>query len=140
MSFISIITAIQSVLSGITSIHEVHDFDKGKFDGYPAVVVFPSENASEFATTSQNLREYVFTIRFHQPMEKIGTNYHKDADRILRELLDEAITAFDTNFSLSGVVNWCKATPSSWGYQERDTGVVRIAEIKLSCMKLVSVV
>jgi len=139
MSFVSIIAAIKSKLESLTDIKEVWNFDKGKFTGYPAAVVFPSENKSAFETTTQNRREYVFTIRIHQSMESTGATDHEKADRILRETIDAVITAFDADYSLGGVVNFCQATPSAWGYQTRESGAVRVAEITLTCVKLVAI-
>ena len=139
MSFVSIIAEIISILGTIPEIKEVHNFDKGKFTGYPAAVVYPSENSSDFETTTQNLRQYVFTIRVHVPLEKVGTLDHQTADRILRETLDAIIAKFDNLFTLNGVVNFVNATPSVWGYQTRETGGLRVAEVRLACNKLATI-
>ena len=141
MSFVSVIAAIKTILLTVPEIKEVHDHDKGKFAGYPAAVIFPTENKSDFETTTQNLREYAFTIRLHEPMEVVsGVTDHEKADRILRETVDNVITEFDNKFTLNGAVNFCRATPSVWGYQTRESGVVRVAEVRLSCFKLVTVI
>jgi len=139
MSFVSIIAEIISILGTIPEIKEVHNFDKGKFTGYPAAVVYPSENSSDFETTTQNLRQYVFTIRVHVPLEKVGTLDHQTADRILRETLDAIIAKFDNLFTLNGVVNFVNATPSVWGYQTRETGGLRVSEVRLACNKLATI-
>jgi len=139
MSFVSIIAQIETILSGISDIQDVHNFDKGKFDGYPAAVIFSTENTSDFETTTQNRREFVFTIRIHYPMKVAGDDSHKKADRILREVVDQVIDEFDKKFTLNGAVNFCFATPSVWGYQTREASALRVAEIRLSCVKLVTV-
>ena len=137
--FVSIISAIETILLTVPEIQEVHDFDKGKFAGYPSAVIFPTENTADFETTTQNLVEYVFTIRLHHPMENMGSDSHKNADRILRETVDKVLIAFNGNFSLNSTVSFCKALPSTWGYQQRDTGILRVAEIKLNCVQLETV-
>jgi len=139
MSFVSIIAAIKSILQGITDIQEVWDYDKGTFTGYPAVVVYPSENRNDFETTSQNRRQYVFTVRVHIPMEATGATDHEKADRVMREVLDLIIDAFDKKYTLNGAVQLSFATPSVWGYQTRESGVIRVAEIKLTCVQLADI-
>jgi hypothetical protein len=140
MSFVTIKAEIKTILEGIADIQEVFNFDKGTFGGYPAAVVFPSENSADYETTIQNRRQFVFTIRLHQSMEKTGASDHEKADRILSEVTDQVLDEFDKKFTLNGAVNFCLATPSLWGYQTRESGVVRVAETRLTCVKLVSIV
>ena len=141
MGFVSIIAQIKIILDGIADIGEVFLFDKGKFERYPAVVIYPSENINDFNTTTQNLTEYVFTIRIHQIMNEAGDDSHEKADRILREVVDQIITEFDkkANLSLGGTVKWTKATPSTWAYQTRESGAMRVAEITISANALVDI-
>jgi len=136
MSFVSIIAQIKLLLEAITDIKEVYDYDRGTFSGYPAAVIYPTENKNDFETTTQNRVQYVFTIRLHEPMESTSATDHAKADRILREVVDKVIAKFDKNYTLNNAVHFCYATPSVWGYQTRETGAVRVAEIKLTCVKL----
>lgn len=142
MSFTTIKPQIKTILDGIADIGVTYLFDKGRLEKYPAAVIYPSENANDFETTSQNLTTYVFTVRLHYPMEEAGGDTHEKADRILGEVIDQVIDAFDKrdNLTLGGTAKFIRATPSIWGYQTRETGILRTAEVRLECVTLRSVV
>ena len=138
--FNDIIDEIVVILGGVSGIAEAHAYDKAEFGSYPAAIVVPSENKSEYATTTQNLREYVFTVRLHYPMEKTGDANHLKADQSLRNLVIKVLDAFDANYTLNSTVNFSRAAPSAWGYQTRGAGTLRVTEVTLTGVKLKTVI
>ena len=52
MSFNTLNSKIVAVLESVSNIQNVYAYPTLKFDGYPSATVTPSENASDFDTTS----------------------------------------------------------------------------------------
>ena len=83
---------IKSVLDEITTLQEVSQAPKIKFDGYPAAHIVPSENSNDYETTKENIRTYVFTVRLFY--ETKATTI-ENAMLGLEEVVDSVIDAFD---------------------------------------------
>ena len=132
----TILDEIVSILSGISSIQEVHKADVNSFDGYPAVVVIWDGNESDLATTSQDQVKFRFLIRVHQEMKHRGT---LEADRIIRDVIGDIRTTFDDNYSLNGNVDFVEPMDAVGGYQIREVGTVRVAEFTLIANKLICI-
>lgn len=138
----SILNEVVTVLNTISSLQEVHNYEKSTFGGYPAVTVTPNEEESDFEATTERMRVYSFNVRLFQETysqqqpdsPKIG-----NADEILRDAVDDVIAEFDkpTNARLSGnadttaekVVN-VLPVPSAWAH-DTDRNL-RIATINLN--------
>jgi len=135
MSFVNLTAYIKKKLEGIAEIEFVEDYDAAKLNGYPAATFNPTEHAADFHTTTENLRSYIFTIRLYQEMKKTSP---KQAEKILRELVDKVLDEFDKDPNLGGNCDWSLALPSRWGFQEREAGPVRVAELRLTCNKVIS--
>jgi len=110
----------------------IYDYDEQNLRGYPSAIVMPSENMSDYVSTTENRRTFVFTIRICQEFSTISL---KDADEILRNVVDEIIKVFDKDYKLGGTADKVFATPSVWGYAQRESGVVRTADIRLQVQK-----
>lgn len=95
----------------------------------PFVVIVPSENESEFESTSENMRTYAFLIRVFVERNARG---EQDADAQMALIVDAIIDALDsdTTLSVSGVI-FSEANPSSWGYVESDKEY-RTADIRFA--------
>lgn len=98
----------------------VYDYEPSldAIENDPFVVIIPSENESEFQSTSENLRTYAFLIRIFVERNARG---EEDADAKMALIVDAIIDALDqdTTLSVSGVI-FSEANPSSWGYVESD--------------------
>ena len=107
--------------------------DRSQFDGYPAVIVSPSESEADYNQTApQSQREvYIFNVRAHYPF----TEGQDKADIALEAVVDQLLTIFRDRTVLGSVADWVVPVPSVWGYQTRGEGTFRIAEIKLRVVK-----
>jgi len=125
MSWGTIRPQIATLLGTISSIHEVSNTPKLKFDGYPACYVVPSENTSDYETQVENTRVYAFLIRVFYETKKIGIATAMDR---LDGVVDEIIDACDQDdqkgastrtvaVSLPSRYTFLSifATPSAWG-------------------------
>lgn len=137
--FKAIRTAIQTTItdnltgSGKT-IAYVYPTDRSKFQGYPAVIITPSDNEADYGDTSMKQLDITFTVRAHVQMPQDG---QEAADLKLEEVVDDLLTLFADSTILGSACEWVSPTPSVWGYQDRETGPVRTAEIKLRCRKYI---
>lgn len=137
----SILTQVVTVLDTISVIQTVDNYEKSSFSGFPAVTVVPNEEDSDFEATTERMRTYVFRIRAYQEMysqQHPSSPGLKDADRILRTVVDDIVKEFDkpANATLSGNANTAaerviqvSPVPSSWGY-DTDRNF-RVAEVLL---------
>jgi hypothetical protein len=98
---------IKSKLNGISDIQVVYDYPWLDFDGYPAATITPSGMDSDYETTVENLRKYVFVVRLFVSLNEIvGDSYKKkveDGFRLAEELVDTVIDTIDKDETLSGI-------------------------------------
>lgn len=97
----------------------------------PFAVVVPSENESEFATTTENKRIYGFSIKVFVERASRGV---AESELLLMRIIDRLINSFDESSTLSvdGVMI-VRAAPSAWSYVLSDKEY-RMAEIKLGVL------
>jgi len=111
---------------------DVYDFHKGEFTGYPSATFEPSDIESDYDTTAENARKYVFRIVIHQEITKAGLDGSID---ILANAIDAILDAFDSDYKLGGAVDNIEAVPADWHTYESPAGEIRAAEIRLVCNK-----
>lgn len=139
-SFTSIRAKISAKLSALTdyfapgSVFEVEPEIKD-INNDPFVSVVPSGNESDYLSTSENKRQYGFAIRIFVERKSQTT---AEAEAKLTAIVDALLDSFDNDYTLTGTVLGCRATPSKWGYIIADKEY-RIADINLSCMASYSV-
>jgi len=90
MSFEVIRNKLKNKLESIDSIQEVHAYPTETFNGFPAAVVASGRMESEFETTTENKRTYIFTIYIYQDIETKGV---EKARRIIEGTVDDVIEA-----------------------------------------------
>lgn len=108
-------------------IQEVNSYPTLKFDGFPAVSIFPSDNKNDYETTSDNERIYVWKLRIFEETKGQGLNQAQDT---LYEVLDNVLDKLDQEGELDSgqtigqdlparyqYINLF-ATPSFWGQIE----------------------
>ena len=136
MPFASLRTAIETKLQGITALKAVYDVHTPAIKGYPAATFEPSGHENIFYTNTDNLRSYAFDIWIHQEMKFAGRD---NAVRILSDIVDAVVTAFDTDYNLGGACDFLVALPSSWGEYVGDQGAVKFATLTLVCKSEIQV-
>ncbi|HLB57765.1 MAG TPA: hypothetical protein VJL60_03015 [Gammaproteobacteria bacterium] len=123
---------LKTILEANTKIQEVYDWEKEQFNGDPVATLSAASNESNYATTSENVRVYSFSIKL---FVNRNNRTDQDSERIMRELVDTVVDDLDKNYTLTGINNpagktllFIEAIPSAWGYVELD-GIYRMAEI-----------
>ncbi len=92
MSFSLLRPQIKTLLETISTIQEVSGTPMAQFSGYPACYVVPSENESDYETTSENIRTYAFAVRVFYETRDTGV---ADALTALESLVDTILDTFD---------------------------------------------
>jgi hypothetical protein len=92
MSWTTLRPQVETLLKTISSIQEVSRAPKIKFSGYPAAHIIPSENSANYETTSENVRNYSFTVRIFYETKQTSI---EDALVALEEIVDSVIDKFD---------------------------------------------
>jgi len=101
MSFVKLRQKLKSKLEGIDSIQEVQDFPSEEFGGFPVAMISDEiRSESEFQTTTENKRNYIFIIYLIQEIETKG---QRQATIIIESLVDEVMDALDKDQTLMGV-------------------------------------
>lgn len=130
--FVDVSNAIKNKLQGISHLNEVLEYEPDKpTDGkYPFATVTPVTFAAEFGDTRRNLRAIIYSVKVYQERTQIGFGNEK-AERVMREMIDEIVTAFDDDTTLSGTVKFIRPAAGDLVYEERETGDTRVCDIQL---------
>ncbi len=92
MSFQVIRPQIGTLLKTLDTIQEVSNSPKIKFTGYPAAHVVPSDNESDYETTTENVRTYAFMVRLFYETKVTGV---EGAYEALEKIVDSVLDLFD---------------------------------------------
>jgi len=132
---------IRDIISdGVDTVQEVVGYEKVNFEGFPAVTIVVDDQENSFETNVENERVYAFRVRVFYLMEHnpnlalpdISDNAKEKAERVMGDIVDQMINAFDRKFDLDGMAeNGVEAAPSIWGYVESSLGWCRTADIIL---------
>ncbi len=127
---------IQSIIqAGISGVDpgNVYNFVKRNPAGYPSISIEAFDGAGQFLDTGRNRRTFIFRIICSQERTNVGED---EAERILRQLVDQLLTLFDsrTNLNLNNSCNFAHPIPSKWGYIQAPDIDVRSAEILLEAV------
>lgn len=116
-------------LSTITQLAFVDDKHHTDITGYPAATFEPVRLENEFYTSSDNKRMYQFTILVHQEIDTIGRD---EAVRILNAAVDAIKSAFDTDYTLGGVVDYMDPITVEFTEYEEGNASVKVAILRVA--------
>lgn len=136
MSYATIEAAINTKLSSINQLQNVQRVHKTNLPGFPAATFEPSGNENRMEDTISNLRHYSFDVVVHQEITVAG---REEAKNILMDVLDAIIAAFDSDFTLGGVVHSVMPLPAAWGTYQAGNASILYATLEVKCMLLVNV-
>jgi len=99
-AYTTIKNKILAVLQTVTKIQEFYGYPNLQFDGYPAAVIVPSNQDSDYETNTDNERAYAFQLSIFQDIKEGGI---ENALNALYDLADDVLNAFDSDPTLSGI-------------------------------------
>jgi len=129
---------IKSKADCLQHTHGVFDYDTGRPTGYPFATVTPSDGESEFGDSvgsgrGRNIQTLRFSIKIWQEREDSAFGPEK-AQRVAIETLDEVLTAFHADTTLSGTVLWQR--PISWSQSDENRELlVKLLEVTIEAVK-----
>ena len=102
MAFETLREQIKTMLQSNTSIQEIHDYPSEDFNGFPAAVIRSAGNDSDYETTAENERHYIFEVFIFQESES-ALRDRRQARRIIEGIADEMLDLFDDDEYMSGI-------------------------------------
>lgn len=132
MSYVSLASALVNILSNISSIVAIYSYEPKELKDYPAATVTALRHQDTFLDTAANKRVFTFNIRVY-----FRTDVEQDAESILRGIVDQIISAIESNVTLSGACDFARPTEAVWDYQERELPV-RVAVLSVECVKRIN--
>lgn len=99
-AYTTIKNKILTILQTVTKIQEFYSYPVLNFNGYPAAVIVPSEQGSDYETNVDNERVYAFQLSIFQDIQEGGIGAALDA---LYDLADDVLNAFDKDPTLAGI-------------------------------------
>lgn len=137
MSLVTISQKIAEKLGDVQGIKAVYEYESANPSGqYPLATVTPNNFDGEYASTAHNRRSYFFNVRIYQERTETGFGSEK-AERVMREVVDEVMDAFDMDTTLSGTVMFCRPIGGNFDYTEREHDA-RTAELLLEAVRVVT--
>lgn len=135
---VNISSALATKLRGVSGLFDVYEYepDKPTNGRYPFGTVTPTAFEGQFGDTIRNIRQHTFTVRVYQERSAIGFGNEK-TERLMREMADEILTAFDLDTTLSGMVKFIRPVSGDLSYIDREIGDTRVAEFILECTTVV---
>jgi hypothetical protein len=135
-NFKTIRAAIKTAIDTATKVQAAYTYERSTFEGFPAVIIAPSENEADYGSTQKDRLVFIFKVRAFYPIPDEGE--HSDAETALEEVVDELLTIFKSRDAIGSACDWVEPAPGSWYYEERGEAVYRVAEITLRCVKYVA--
>jgi len=140
----SIHTTWQAIVSKVNeaqTLHGVFDYATGKPTGFPYATVTLSQGDAEVGSSAginsgYNIENNTFLVRVFQEREQDAFGPEK-AERVAVEVLDELLTAFHNDATLSGTVKWQLPRRWSMGYEISDQ-VVRTVQLEIETVAVVN--
>ena len=129
--------AIVSKLTALNIFEAVYNSEVSSYgDGYPVVVVSPSENDNDYGASDADKVTLTFKVRIIYIIRK-GIN-QSDVDDKMYDLSETTFNAFNARGTLGNVCDWVQPVPSVWGTEDRGESVYRTREFLIRCKKYIS--
>lgn len=134
---VTIKNQIKSKVQSCASVQQTYGYEEVNPVGFPAVYITPGDMDGEFSSNAENSRVYAYRLLILFPIGQdypVSTNQNRleYAENVIATVIDEIITAVDTDFELDGTpVLYTNAADVSWSYTAGEFGEARSAEITL---------
>lgn len=115
----------------------VYPWPKATLEGFPAVIVMPSENEADYGSTSTRELTFVFNLTVYYPTTK-ESEYEK-TELAVGECVGELLRIFLVKHPLTKC-DWVTPIPSIWGETTVGEATFRTAQVILRCVKHVTIV
>lgn len=141
MSWVNLSSQLVTLLGTVTSLSEVAAYMKEGDVEYPIACISPSEFSQEYASSTQNTRDFAFTVFIRYGVHENQDN-QSVVDGILRAAVDDVMNKVDAESKAGGGLlnNNCydvKCDNYAWGYRDAAGGQTeRVAPVRVLCRVL----
>lgn len=119
-----------------TLFEAVYPWPKATLEGFPAVIIMPSENDSDYGSTNSREIAFTFHLNVFYPTTK-ETEYEK-TELAVGECVGELLRIFLVKHPLT-TCDWVEPVPSIWGETVVGEATFRTAQVILRCRKVVQI-
>lgn len=128
-----------TLIPSITTIRvaNIFDYEPTDLGGYPSVTITSQEILGKFLDNSRNERTFRFSIRVF--IDRNAQNFGSlNAETILRTVSDEMILKIDADPTLGGNCTYTKVAGIKYGYVNRQSNNIRMAEVVIDCIDIIT--
>lgn len=128
---------IASVIEAQSEIFSaVYPWPKATLEGFPAVIVMPSENSAEYGSTNSRELAFSFHLNVYYPTTK-EDDFEK-TELAVGECVGELLRIFLAKRPLT-TCDWVEPIPSVWGETTVGEATFRTATVTLKCRCVVTI-
>lgn len=127
---------IAEVINTSSIFKAVYAFPKSTLEGFPAVIVMPSENSADYGDTQSRKMLFSFHLNIYYPAPKEADQ--EKAELAVGEAVGELLRLFLEKHPLT-TCDWVNPVPSVWGEVTVSEATYRTAQVILQCVKYVGV-
>ena len=135
-------TKLNTIAGSGQKIEVVYDDPKQKASGYPAALIIPAAQESDYQSSNQNQRIYSFQVNLVHEIQNTGLAGALDA---LGDLADDVLDLFDKDETLTGIqallptgYTMVAVRPARAGWQEDEDRKLVFVNIKINVVLSVS--
>ena len=114
----------------------VYAFPKSTIETFPAVIVMPSENATDYGSSDHRKMQFSFHLNVYYPAAK--ESEQEKTELAVGEAVGELLRIFSQKHPLNEC-DWVVPIPSVWGETTVGEATYRTATVILQCVKYVTV-
>lgn len=114
----------------------VYPWPKATLEGFPAVIVMPSENDADYGSTNSRHLEFTFNLTVYYPTNK--EDEYEKTELAVGECVGDLLKIFLTKHPLT-TCDWVTPIPSVWGETVVGEATFRTAQVILKCVKHVQI-
>lgn len=124
------------IVDDSTIFGSVYAHPKATLEGFPSVIVMPSENDADYGSTNSRQLEFSFHLNIYYPTNK-ESEYSK-TELAVGEAVGELLRIFLVQHPLT-TCDWVTPIPSIWGETTVGEATYRTAQVVLRCVKHVQI-
>lgn len=126
----------ESVTSNVFAGDSVYAYPRSTFQSFPAAVVMPSENATEYGSSDNRKLLFSFHVNIYYPAAK--ESEQQKTEEAVGEAVAEILRIFCQKHPLTEC-DWVTPVPSVWGETTVGEATYRTATVILQCVKYINV-
>ena len=128
----AIITAIDTIINGISAVKAHYTYEPQQLTAYPSVTITPIGHHEEYLSLRVTRREYTFAIRVYGQLDNTRT----DTQTTIRDLVDTIIDTIglQSNITLGGACDYSQLTDCTFKYLQKESSIM-VGEIIMKVQK-----